>query len=96
MQLVLAAKADPALAMPSDGFADLIGKRALQRRRRSLEKDRVEEQVEDKATDTGSRHGTATTKGKEESGKTVQEGDTPTAPPNRGPARGWRCQKWAI
>jgi hypothetical protein len=49
-----------------------------------------------KATEgTGSGHGAAGTKGREESGVTVREGDTTAAPSNRGPARGRRCQKRA-
>jgi hypothetical protein len=93
MQLVLAAEIDPTtIALDSDGSSNDIGKRTLWRRHRSLEKAGwVEEEVE--ATGTGSGYGTASTKGKEESGETVQEEDTPAAPSNRGPARGRRCQK---
>jgi hypothetical protein len=71
MQLLLAAEIDPTMiASDSDGFSNLIGKRALRRRCRSLEKEgRVEEKVE--ATGTGSGHGAASAKGKEESGETV-------------------------
>lgn len=94
MQLLLAANADSA-TVTSDGFSTLIGKRALCRRRKSLEKGRVEEEVNTKATGAGSRHGMASTV---QTGETVQDGDTPAAPPNRGPtAQGWgrRHQKQA-
>jgi hypothetical protein len=40
------------------------------------------------ATGDESGHGTASTKDKEETGENVQEGDTPAAPSNRGPAKG--------
>jgi hypothetical protein len=92
MQLVVTAEADTAQAL--DGFSDLIGKRALRRRRKSLEK-KAEEEVDDKATGVGSRRDAANTV--EETGETAQEGDTPAAPP-RGPAvqgRGRRHQKRA-
>jgi hypothetical protein len=56
--------------------------------------DKVEDNVEDKSNGTGSGHGADSTKDKEESGG-VQEGDTATTPPNRGPARGWSRQKRA-
>jgi hypothetical protein len=53
----------------------------------------VEDKVEAIATGTGGGHVAASTKSKEESGETVQEGDTPS-PPDRGPkSRGWRYQK---
>jgi hypothetical protein len=93
MQLVVAAEADTATA--SDGFSDLIGKRALHRRRRSLEKSRMEEEMEEKARGAGSGRGAASM---EETGETVQERDTPAAPP-RGPAaqgRDRRHQQRAI
>jgi hypothetical protein len=76
MQLVVTAEADTAQAL--DGFSDLIGKRALRRRRKSLEK-KAEEEVDDKATGVGSGRDAANTV--EETGETAQEGDTPAAPP---------------
>jgi hypothetical protein len=94
MQLLLATEIDPTMiASDSDSFSNLIGKGALWRRCRSLEKEGwVEEKVE--ATDTGSGHDAASAKGKEESGETVQEGDSQApSPPNRGPTMGRRHQK---
>jgi hypothetical protein len=79
MQLVLDAETDPtAIASDSDGFSNLIGKRALRWRRRSLEKCRVEEEV-GTATGTGSGHGTTSTKDREDTGE-VREGDAPSYP----------------
>jgi hypothetical protein len=60
MQLVLASSETNPAMIASDGFSDLIGKRALWRRCRSLEKKEwVEDKVEATATGTGGRHGTA-------------------------------------
>jgi hypothetical protein len=65
MQLIVATEADTAMLGTSDGFSDLIGKRALRRRRRSLEKvedkveDKVQDKVQDKETGAGSGHGAA-------------------------------------
>jgi hypothetical protein len=57
-----------------------------------LGKSRVEEEVEVDTKGAGSGHGAASTK----EGETVQEGDTPAAPPNRGPRPpGRRHQKRA-
>jgi hypothetical protein len=99
MQLVLASSKTDPTTIALDGFSDLIGKRALWRRRRSLEKEEwVEDKVEATATGTGGRHGAASAKSKEESGETVQEGDTPS-PSDRGlRSRGQGHQKrttWA-
>jgi hypothetical protein len=51
----------------------------------------VVEEKEEMATGAGSERGAASM---EETGETVQEGDTPS-PPNRGPTRGRRHQKRA-
>jgi hypothetical protein len=88
MQLVLAAESDSAM-IASDGFSDLIGKRALRRRRRSLQKAAtgLDKDVEDgKATDVDSGHGTGSTNDRAETGE-VREGDTPSSPPKQGNGR---------
>ncbi|KAI5798533.1 hypothetical protein FPQ18DRAFT_302604 [Pyronema domesticum] len=97
MQLVRAAEADTAL-VASDGFSDLIGKRALRRRRRSTEnlKCNEEEVVETKDT-ASAESGRGADSADAEARETVKEGDKlPDPKRTRSTVRQGRgCQKRA-